>query len=636
MQGSGTENKMSREIDLMFIGLLFAWAFFVNRGIRISGLYMDDLYMWSCYGEQNFFQYVFPLGSTRCRFVYWFFAWLELGFIRNHIAWIVPINIILNASLAAGIYFFSKRLSRSRIVAFLCGILFLTSRFSYYQIGQLLGLMETMGIFFAVGMCFFLYRELHSEEPGSSQEKKEKPYFYLALLFYFLNCFTHERYMVLLPMLFFVLWIKKEKNIRKWLSPVFTFAAVLLLRRIFTGTFSPAGTGGTTVADTITKEGVFQNFYTEFLYVLGINHGPEYLNGVPWHMTPLIFKMLVILSAAMLLAFLLCCVFSFRNKNFGNKNAGNKNAGNKKKPAGENTEKNKENEDFPAGKMSADILLFAGFMIGCAASAAVTIRVEMRWVYVIYAFGLLLISYLFGRIRMHSVPLILLLFSFCLIFPAELFYRTNYPNIYLFPNQKRYNSLADETYGKYGDDIFGKHIIIIGNSYQMSDFTADTFFKTFDPKRTAEGTTVSHVNSILDFGQVTDNMLILKEDAAHDLFTDVTDVVRSVKLGIKFGYYRDGWMDKNAEINVMTGDTGTIDLQFLYPGNLAGNERTVIIQDKGEPRVISITANKTDVTLQAVPHKIVNLQFSSNYIMPNAREIRGAEPLSVIVNITAD
>ena len=59
--------------------------------------------------------------------------------------------------------------------------------------------------------------------------------------------------------------------------------------------------------------------------------------------------------------------------------------------------------------------------------------------------------------------------------PVELYYRADYPKLYLWPNQLRYNSLAEETYGRYGDGIFGKTIYIIGDSYEMSDFTARTF-----------------------------------------------------------------------------------------------------------------------------------------------------------------
>ena len=35
--------------DLVAVLLLTAFAFWVNRGITIKGLYMDDLYLWSCF-----------------------------------------------------------------------------------------------------------------------------------------------------------------------------------------------------------------------------------------------------------------------------------------------------------------------------------------------------------------------------------------------------------------------------------------------------------------------------------------------------------------------------------------------------------------------------------------------------------
>ena len=133
------QRAADRRLDLILIGLLFAWTFFVNRKIRISGYYMDDLYMWSCWGEQSFLEYVFPIGSTRCRFVYWLAAWAELLFVGNHISWVVPVNLMLNGGLAAFLYYFMRDISRSKVIAYFGGILFLSSRFAYYQVGQLLG-----------------------------------------------------------------------------------------------------------------------------------------------------------------------------------------------------------------------------------------------------------------------------------------------------------------------------------------------------------------------------------------------------------------------------------------------------------------------------------------------------------------
>ena len=68
-----------RVLDIAMLFCIAVFAFFINRDIEIKGLYMDDLYMWSCYGEQNFFEFVFPIGtSSRFRPVYWLFTYIQM------------------------------------------------------------------------------------------------------------------------------------------------------------------------------------------------------------------------------------------------------------------------------------------------------------------------------------------------------------------------------------------------------------------------------------------------------------------------------------------------------------------------------------------------------------------------------
>ena len=86
--------------EVITAGLLLAFGFMINAGIEIRGLFMDDLYLWSCYGEQTFREFVFPLGSTRFRFLYYLAAYVELGLLGSHVTWFVPVNIIINSAIA--------------------------------------------------------------------------------------------------------------------------------------------------------------------------------------------------------------------------------------------------------------------------------------------------------------------------------------------------------------------------------------------------------------------------------------------------------------------------------------------------------------------------------------------------------
>ena len=591
--------------DVIAFCLLMGFAFFINRGITIKGLYMDDLYLWSCYGEQSFFQYVFPMGSTRFRFIYYLAAYLEFGLIGTHIELLVPINIVLNGLLAGTIYLMGRKLSRSYLMGFFCGVLFLLSRMSYYQIGQVYGLMETMALWAAIGILYLLYRYLN-EEKG----------FLGAVALYFTVCFIHERYMVLLPLFFLVLILKKKKELKLWLYPLGTFLLVQLIRLIFIGTVAPAGTGGTDVADTFSLKTSLKYALSQAAYVFGINAGPEHLNGMSWQDSPRLIQVLVIAADVFLvLLVLLFLAEFFRNKKKRFSYVGNS-------------------------------LLFLGFIAGCIASSSVTIRVEMRWVYVSYAGALLYLCYLFGQMNWWQEKNFTfrrqifcgLLFGgyVLLMFPVESFYRSQFPNLYLWPNQMRYNSLAEETYGKYGDAIFGKTIYIIGDSYEMSDFTAKTFFKVFDKERKAEGTQVIFIDSIREIGQVTGQMLILREEPKFNAFQDITEYVKRQKCDVEYGYYEDGWMDEQAKLRVMAGSTGVIRLELSYPGNLTGKEISQIYLNGQPAGEVKFTENIMNFELKTEPYQTVELEFSNNFYMHDALEQRGENRLAAIVNITAD
>ena len=606
---SRMEKKYEWKDHVIFMGILLATAVWVNRNIEIKGLYMDDLYFWSCYGEQGFLQYVFPLGSTRFRFLYYLAAWLEMAVVGNHVNWFVPFNILLNTAVSCSIYMIGRRLSRSKGIGFLCGFMYLISRMAYYQIGQVLGLMETMALWMAIGILWYLYRYLDGEDG--------RKYYYLSCALYFGVCFVHERYIVLFPLLLLVLLIKRSKDAAEWGAGLVSFLLVQAIRVFAIGSVLPAGTGGTQVADTFSLTDTIRYGLSQIAYVFGINAGPEHLNGCPWAQSPLPIRILVLLAdaaiAVIVLGFLIKVI--------------------------------KDKRKDVKGKVLCSLALFLLFIGACIASSSVTIRVEMRWVYVSLTAALLLLAYMYGYLTEGVKPELYLIRLWpwgaafacyvILMLPAELFYRAQYPNLYLWPDQLRYNSLAEETYGRYGDSLFGKNIYIIGSSYEMSDFTARTFFKVFDKERTAEGTSVEFIDSIRDIGLVDSRMLVLREDPEHNGFQDITQFVKEIKLNVEYGYYDDGWMDEHASLTVMAGETGVIDLEIIYPGVMSGGEGIKITKDQDEPYTIPVRSTVVNQTIEAEPWQMVHLTFDYNFYMHNAQEQRGKDRLAAIVHMTA-
>ena len=603
--------------EVIAAGLLLAFGFFINRRVEIRGLCADDLYLWSCYGEQSFREFVFPTGGSRFRFLYYLICYLELGLAGRHVTWFVPINIIVNSMVAYTVYSFSRRLSGNRLIAFLCGFLYQLSRMSYYQIAQLYGLMETLALWAALGILWCLYEYLNSPEQKLSCV-------WTGCGLYFAVCFIHERYMVLLPLFYVVLLLRKNRKPGEWLLPTGLFILVQLIRLAAIGTLSPAGTGGTDVADTLDLMQAVTYAIHQVLYLLGINMGEGHLSGLAWHESSVWIRILVLAADLVLLAVLTVYAAKFVRSRWERR------------------------------EILKNSLLFFLFIGACIVCSSVTIRVEVRWVYVSMTAMWLWLSYMCGVIARPSAKrqeasgfrlpdykkavtcTALVLAYTVLMIPVETYYRSKYPNLYFWNEQQRYNSLAEETYEKYGDAVFGKKIYILKNRYKVSDFYADTFFKVFDKNRKAEGTEVIFVDNIRDFGQVANNMLILREDRDFQGYQDITEAVRTLKCESVYGYYRDGWMDESAKIRVMSGSTGIIHLQLMYPGVMEGHERSDIYMDGEEAVQVDIVENITHIELQTKPYDIVELDFENNFYLEGAQEQRGEKRFSMMVQITAD
>lgn len=645
------EEFEKRKDDLLVFALLLGFGFFINRGVELKGLYMDDLYLWSCYGEQSFREFVFPMGGTRFRFVFYLAAWLELFFLGNHVTWMVPFNIVLNSIIAWSLYRIFVKVSGGRkFVSLALAAAYLLSRMSYYQIGQFYGLMESLGLWAAVGLLYSVYVYVN--------EKRASAYFWANGL-YFLASFIHERYMVLLPVLLLGLvfgrWAgirekrsrewsvgsPKEEEVRRdagrsrsrasrsgsprtgrsggpgtgrkpgasssgvsgWLLLAVTAATAVLIQviRLFTiGTLSPAGTGGTDVADTFKISDAIAHAWEQVAFVFGRNSGPDYLCIEPFAKAPSDIRFLILASNAVLgLAVLIFLIGMIRDR----------------------------------GRVLAhgrNLVLFLAFIALCIGSSSVTIRVEMRWVYVVYAAALLVLAYMTSL--MGPAGFLAILYA-ALIFPAETYYREHWSNLYLWPDQMKYNSLAEETVEKYGDDIFDKQVYIIRDTYEISEFTAETFLKVYDRDGKGKNTELRFIDSDFDLPEITDDMVILGEDPEANGFQDVTEFVKTRRFNLAYGSYDDGWIDEKARIVFENGDHDGLVLRCYYPGKITGDQVCRIrLNGKQMPDLV-FTDNNMEYEIPAAPHQTISLEFSCNFYVKDAKERRGEDRLSMIVSM---
>ena len=634
--------------ELLIFALLLGFGFWINRGVELKGLYMDDLYLWSCYGDQSFTEYVFPMGSSRFRFLFYLASWLELFFIGGHVEWMVPFNIILNAGIAYSIYRMAVSFSDGRkILSFAAGILYLSSRMAYYQIGQFYGLMESLALWAALGMLWFLYRYVNEKKAGA---------FLAANVLYFVVSFIHERYMVLLPLLLLTVLLgfgkglgtktaaaepeKKSEperaaepgrsrgrgqsrgaqgmkdaaaraeaadtensfrlpGILLILLPIVVFGVIQMIRLRTIGTLSPAGTGGTDVADTFQLTDAINQAISQVGFVFGRNSGPDYLCIEPFVDSPDGIRNRILAAEVVLGAGVLAAILGMV----------------------------RDREEIVCHLKNT--ILFLGFIALCIGSSSVTIRVEMRWVYVAYAAALLFFAYL-SRV-MGKAGILVLLYG-CLIFPVETYYRDNWDNLYLWAPQSQYNSLAEKTYGTYGDDIFDKEIYIIGKDFEISDFNAETFLKVYAKGKT-KVPKLQFIDSDMDLKEITDNMVILCEDPEHNAYNDVTEIVKRQRFDTPFGSYADGWIDENAKIVLTNGESSKLTLKCYYPGKLTGGETCKIKVNGRQMDDLVFTDNTMYYEIPAAPYQRFTLEFSCNFYVKGAREHRGKENLAMVVKV---
>ena len=594
------EGRKNKGIQILYFTvsflLIMGFAFYVNRHIHIKALYMDDLYLFSFFREQDFFTFSFPIGNAvRFRPVYWALSYIEMVFVGNDPNRYWYFNVALNGVLACFLFYFSWVVSKGKkLIPLFLSVVFLSAHFAYYQIAQALGILETLALGFSLITLYFLYQELN-------EEKHFLRNLVFSHLFFFLLIFTHERYIALLPLFYVPLlfrgragkakiltggkneghqgqtdrdragqdtveaeWKEREQKEKK--KKIFFFTSHLpyilplaqaflfyAIRKFAIGSFVPKGTGGTEVSESFKLGEALQNAFAEVYYIFGFQKGPEHLNGIPWEkvspdIRKLVYASIAVLAFTVMLSLIFALVRIFKMEKSTGRNAGSGMESGSGSSI-ENSIGKKATKDLVNNSVSDSVnnlrseqkreklarlrtfignnILFLLFIALCIGSSSVTIRVEMRWVYVSFAASLLYFSYLLGVSRLPLGTIFCLAFI-CLRLPVERYYRSYFPQIYFWEDQDRMNSLAEQTIEKYGrGSVLGKQVYILENKYKMSKFYGDTFFQVFDEEFSGHGTEIHFIQDLTRLPKDANrkNSLVLEEVPEQRAYRDITGEV---------------------------------------------------------------------------------------------------------------
>ena len=526
------------EYTIAFLVLL-SICFIVNKGIVLKGLFMDDLFSWAWFRGLNIFEYAFKFyeGSPKYRPFYEAIQYIIHALVDTDPTRYTFINKILNSFTALFIYYFSRKLKSGKITSILISILYIVGHYAYYQIGQGIGVLETASLTFSIITLYFAVKltGLINEDNKKRTLKELNLNAFLMFLFYFITVFTHERFLgIAAPMFFAILFLEKYdkakekdiKNLKIKYMIMFLVEIVLILglRMIAIGKVVPAGTGGTKVEDTFKITECIKFCFDQVKMVFGINIGPEHLFGVDFKsITNESIKISTYISIiVVIITFIIFIIKKIRNdKNF------------------------------------VMDLLFLSFIAVCIGASSVTIRVELRFVYVSFVGALLYLSYIIAylsdayvsidkniknktlskksnknnshkkndnKIRKNTfiwnvklLPLVLVIIFFITRLPIELEYRKYYDKIYCYVDMKRMNSLYDNTIGKYGIDetLHNKKIWVQNNFYGMTKFYSEYFFKIYDKENIGNTINLYNVITEVDLSNP-QNTIILEEDIANN------------------------------------------------------------------------------------------------------------------------
>ena len=515
---------------ILIFAILLLVGFYINRDVILKAFYMDDLFAWSWIPETDFYSFAFKFydNSTRYRPFYYMLQYFVFKFVGTNVNLYVPVNIVLHTIVGFFVYYFAKKLNAGIFISFMLALLYEISHFSYYQIGQAIGIIETEAQLFALIILYLSIIYLNKND------NRDNLRFASLVIMLFILAFTHERFLGLFVVvaaaviLKYLLSIDKNTILSARLIKnalvqslirvgilVVEFGIIMYVRYLSIGKMVPAGTGGTYVEDTFNISQALTYAVDQVKFIFGMNIGPEHLVGIAFENLSPIMKRITYLSIFMLMIIVLTyLVLKIYDIVIDIKNV-------------------KKKFLYVLDRFKIDIL-FLLFIAMCIGSSSVTIRVEMRFVYVSFTASLLYLAYISSEIMDMAKGLkrYLIVYNILFVFIIGFFltrgineinYKNYYNNIYFFIESNRNNSLIDLTIGKYGREKIldnDTRIYILHNNFEMTDFYAEYFFKIYDEKYV--GNKIRFINDLNELPDDTtlDNTIVLIEDYANSCYAE--------------------------------------------------------------------------------------------------------------------
>ena len=331
----------------------------------------DDLIAYSLYLKGQFANGPWASLSTgpldKYRPVFLLFLGPQFRFFGLNVQAYEYCNLALNVANAMLLYKILRTQTLPRSVAIACALAVCTSRFSLFQVTQIVGSLEGLGFTFFLGVVLGVVK---CQEPMGKTDSERPMYALLAVASSALAIHTHERYLVLLPWLGLVFWMSaKTRRPRRALSYVLLCASLILfnlgLKRLLHISVN-AGTAGTSLKFDLASAGALLREALRSIFQM--NSGPSHLAALALNKRDHFGAWSLALLFGGLYVILLLCPLSFKRA------------------------RRSLNRKILAGYFS----LF-GLLLALLVPPILTIRIEPRWL--VEPFALLFVIGASGLVR---------------------------------------------------------------------------------------------------------------------------------------------------------------------------------------------------------------------------------------------
>lgn len=300
---------------LVFFGA--AYFYFVNS--QTLTIYGDDLYSYREQAENTGIADIIAFGKNCFKFrpVMGIVTYFEVRSFGKSLFDFFLFNVAIQALIAVLFTAIVNLFLRSVLLSALLGLMAGLSRFAFYNITQIMcgGPMEGVALvlFLAALYNITVYLTYNSD----TRRKSQFQYMVRAIIFANLAVYTHERYMVLFPVIILFVFfhpLENKLSLRQKVAACFFSAASLfanfaIKEYVYHYRFL-LGTGTSSLTQDFNFKKQLGYLGDALASIVQFNSGPEYLIGVAYNHTEAWHQALVVLVMVLLCALLSWYIFS--------------------------------------------------------------------------------------------------------------------------------------------------------------------------------------------------------------------------------------------------------------------------------------------------------------------------------------